>query len=93
VKRLIHFSAIGVDRAQPSDFSHTKNQAEAALKASSLKWIILRPSVVIGRAGYGASAIVPLTSASGPLLSDSTTAKTTLMANSRNFPESVSPFV
>ena len=57
VKRLIHFSAIGVDRAQPSDFSKTKHQAEEALQSSKLDWIILRPSVVIGRAAYGASAM------------------------------------
>lgn len=57
VKRLIHFSAIGVDRAQPSDFSKTKNQADKALRASTLDWVILRPSVVIGRAAYGASAM------------------------------------
>jgi uncharacterized protein YbjT (DUF2867 family) len=57
VKRLIHFSAIGVDRAQPSDFSNTKYRAEGALKASALDWVILRPSVVIGRAAYGASAM------------------------------------
>ncbi|APO78079.1 NAD-dependent nucleoside-diphosphate-sugar epimerase protein (plasmid) [Rhizobium etli 8C-3] len=57
VKRLIHLSAIGVDRAQPSDFSNTKYRAEEALKASALDWVILRPSVVLGRAAYGASAM------------------------------------
>jgi len=57
VKRLIHFSAIGVERAQPSDFSSTKHQAETALRSSALHWVILRPSVVIGRPAYGASAM------------------------------------
>ena len=57
VKRIIHFSAIGVERARPSDFSKTKNQADEALRASALDWVILRPSVVIGRAAYGASAM------------------------------------
>jgi uncharacterized protein YbjT (DUF2867 family) len=57
VKRVIHFSAIGVERAQPSDFSRTKHQAEEALQSSTLDWVILRPSVVIGRAAYGASAM------------------------------------
>jgi uncharacterized protein YbjT (DUF2867 family) len=57
VKRIIHFSAIGVERDQPSDFSKTKLQAEEALRSSALDWIILRPSVVIGRAAYGASAM------------------------------------
>ena len=76
VKRIIHFSAIGVERARPSDFSKTKNQADEALRASSLAWIILRPSVVIGGAAYGASAmfrglaalpILPLKPATGRL--------------------------
>lgn len=57
VKRVIHFSAIGVERAQPSDFSKTKHRAEEALRSSTLDWIILRPSVVIGRPAYGASAM------------------------------------
>jgi uncharacterized protein YbjT (DUF2867 family) len=57
VKRVIHFSAMGVERAQPSDFSKTKYQAEGALRSSTLDWVILRPSVVIGRAAYGASAM------------------------------------
>jgi uncharacterized protein YbjT (DUF2867 family) len=57
VKRIIHFSAIGVERAQPSDFSRTKYQAEEALRSSALDWVILRPSVVIGRSAYGASAM------------------------------------
>jgi uncharacterized protein YbjT (DUF2867 family) len=56
-KRLIHFSAIGVERAQPSEFSKTKLLAEEALRSSTLDWVILRPSVVIGRAAYGASAM------------------------------------
>lgn len=57
IKRIIHFSAIGVERAQPSDFSRTKYQADDVLRSSTLDWIILRPSVVIGRAAYGASAL------------------------------------
>ena len=57
VKRVIHFSAIGVERAQPSDFSRTKYQADDVLRSSVLDWVILRPSVVIGHAAYGASAM------------------------------------
>lgn len=57
VKRIIHFSAIGVERAQPSDFSRTKHQAEETLRSSALDWVILRPSVIIGRSAYGASAM------------------------------------
>lgn len=49
VRRVIHFSAMGVDRAQPSPFSRTKLQGDEALMACDLDWVILRPSE-IGRA-------------------------------------------
>src|SRR3954468_4024608 len=58
IRRVIHFSAIGVDRQTPSAFSETKLSGDRALMACDLDWIILRPSVVIGRAAYGASALM-----------------------------------
>ncbi|MFL6828054.1 MAG: SDR family oxidoreductase [Bradyrhizobium sp.] len=58
IRRVIHFSAIGVDRQTPSDFSRTKLLGDKALMECDLDWIILRPSVVIGRAAYGASALM-----------------------------------
>lgn len=57
VRRVIHFSAMGVDRAQPSPFSRTKLQGDEALMACDLDWVILRPSVVLGPGAYGASAL------------------------------------
>lgn len=58
VRRLIHFSAIGVERATPTEFSRTKLAGDAALTASDLDWIVLRPSVVLGAPAYGASALI-----------------------------------
>lgn len=58
VRRIIHFSAIGIDRAQPSAFSASKRRGEEALMARALDWVILRPSVVLGRNVYGASALM-----------------------------------
>jgi uncharacterized protein YbjT (DUF2867 family) len=58
IRRVIHFSAIGVDRQTPSAFSETKLSGDKALMERDLDWIILRPSVVIGRAAYGASALM-----------------------------------
>ena len=58
VRRVIHFSAIGVEREQPSGFSASKLAGDRALMASDLDWVILRPSVVLGRPVYGASALV-----------------------------------
>ncbi len=57
VRIIIHFSAIGMDRATPTRFSRSKAQGDAALVASSLNWIILRPSVVVGPSAYGGSAL------------------------------------
>ncbi|UUP18707.1 SDR family oxidoreductase [Nitratireductor thuwali] len=75
-RRVVHFSAIGVDRHQASAFSATKLQGDEALTALPLDWVILRPSVVLGRPVFGASAlfrglaalpIMPQMSDTGPL--------------------------
>jgi uncharacterized protein YbjT (DUF2867 family) len=57
VRRVVHVSAIGAEREPVSAFSATKKQGEAALTARDLDWVILRPSVVVGRAAYGGSAL------------------------------------
>ena len=76
VRRVIHLSAIGIDRGSVSDFSRSKGVGDSALQASGLDWVILRPSVVVGRAAYGGSAlfrglaslpILPKVPDSGPL--------------------------
>jgi uncharacterized protein YbjT (DUF2867 family) len=58
IRRVIHFSAIGVDRETPSPFSETKLLGDKALMERDLDWVVLRPSVVIGRPAYGASALI-----------------------------------
>ena len=57
VRRVVHLSAIGVDRGGVSDFSRSKAVGDAALESSRLDWVILRPSVVVGRSAYGGSAL------------------------------------
>lgn len=57
IRRVIHFSAVGVDRDAPTAFSRSKLVGDRALMAHDLDWVILRPSVVIGRAAYGGSAL------------------------------------
>lgn len=56
VRRVVHVSAIGVDD-QATPFASTKLSGDRALMASDLDWVILRPSVVVGRAAYGGSAL------------------------------------
>ena len=55
--RFIHFSAIGADRQQSSAFSCSKWEGEKLVEASPIAWVILRPSVVIGDAAFGGSAL------------------------------------
>ncbi|MBS0238771.1 MAG: SDR family oxidoreductase [Proteobacteria bacterium] len=57
VRRLVHISAVGVERGE-GRFQHTKHEAEAALRATNLDWIILRPGLVLAPAAYGGSALL-----------------------------------
>src|SRR5690606_8187115 len=57
IRRVIHFSAIGVDRHQASAFSTTKLAGDDVLMKLPLEWVILRPSVVLGPSAFGASAL------------------------------------
>jgi uncharacterized protein YbjT (DUF2867 family) len=56
-RRVIHFSAMGVDRGALSSFSRSKLAGDEALMSTGLDWVILRPSVVVGRPAYGGSAL------------------------------------
>ena len=76
VRRVVQISAIGVDRGSFTDFSRTKARGDAALAATGLDWVILRPSVVIGRPAYGGTSlfrglaalpVVPKVPGAGPL--------------------------
>src|SRR3989440_13083491 len=58
VRRVIHLSAVGVNRAQPSAFSASKFAGDRQLMARDLDWVILRPSVVLGRSVFGGSALI-----------------------------------
>ncbi|OAP37304.1 SDR family oxidoreductase [Sinorhizobium americanum] len=58
VRRVIQFSAMGVEKQQPSPFSRTKLEGDKALMARDLDWVILRPSVVLGPGAFGASALI-----------------------------------
>lgn len=77
VRRVVQLSALGVDRAGASTaFARTKLAGDQALMARNLEWVVLRPSVVVGRAAYGGSAlfrglaalpIMPQVADAGPL--------------------------
>ncbi len=58
VRRLIHLSAVGADAEAGTAYARTKAQTEAMLAASGLDWLILRPSLVIGRGAFGGTGMV-----------------------------------
>lgn len=57
IRRIVHLSALGADRAA-TDFTRSKRAGDRALMESGLDWVILRPSVVIGRNAFGGSALL-----------------------------------
>lgn len=58
IRRIVHLSAIGADRESLTPFSATKRAAEEALEQCKVDWVILRPSVVLGRSAYGGSGLL-----------------------------------
>jgi uncharacterized protein YbjT (DUF2867 family) len=58
VRRVIHVSAVGADKASGSAYARDKQDGEAALKSLDLDWVILRPSLVIARNVYGGTALL-----------------------------------
>lgn len=65
VKRVIQVSALGADATASSHYHRSKKAADDALRASSLEWSIVQPSVVFGE--NGASTKLFLRMASLPL--------------------------
>jgi len=51
VKRFIYVSAIGAADDAPSQYSKTKAAAENTVATSGLSYVILRPSIILGRDG------------------------------------------
>ena len=58
VKRYVHISAAGLAEDRATAFNRTKLAGEAAIRASGLNWIILRPGLVLAPTAYGGSALL-----------------------------------
>ena len=61
LRRMSAVSSISrrsVSSAAASDFSRSKRAGDRALMESGLDWVILRPSVVIGRNAFGGAALL-----------------------------------
>lgn len=57
VKKFVQISAPGADANASTAFMRTKAEGDAAVRASSLDWIVLKPGLVIGRGAYGGTAL------------------------------------
>jgi uncharacterized protein YbjT (DUF2867 family) len=58
IRRVVQISAVGVGAEGKTRFARTKFAAEERLKQLDLEWVILRPSLVVGRTAYGGTALL-----------------------------------
>jgi uncharacterized protein YbjT (DUF2867 family) len=58
IRRFVHISAIGADEDAGTRYARDKLETERMLAASSLDWIVVRPSLVVAREVYGGTALV-----------------------------------
>lgn len=56
--RFVQISAVRSARDAETAFMRSKGEADAALAASGLDWVILRPGLVFGAQGYGGTALL-----------------------------------
>ncbi len=53
VRGFVQVSAPGAGEQAVTEFLRTKGQADAALRASDLDWVILKPGLVVSQTAYG----------------------------------------
>jgi len=58
VRRVVHVSAVGAAPDALTKFARTKFACEEKLKSLDLDWVILRPSLVVGRTAYGGTSLL-----------------------------------
>ncbi|MBU2581950.1 MAG: SDR family oxidoreductase [Alphaproteobacteria bacterium] len=58
VSGFVQISAPGAKPGAATEFLATKGEADAALRASDLKWVVLKPGLVISPTAYGGTSLV-----------------------------------
>jgi uncharacterized protein YbjT (DUF2867 family) len=58
VRRVVHVSAVSAEADVASRYAQSKAEADAGLAALDLDWVIVKPSLVIGRGAYGGTALM-----------------------------------
>jgi uncharacterized protein YbjT (DUF2867 family) len=58
VDRLVQISAAGANASANTQFMRSKARGDSCVKTSSLRWIIVRPGLVVGANAYGGTALI-----------------------------------
>jgi uncharacterized protein YbjT (DUF2867 family) len=58
VKRLVHLSAVGAEAEMDTQYARSKAKADAALAKIDLNWLIVKPSLVVGRGSFGGTSLM-----------------------------------
>jgi len=58
VRRIVHISAISAEEDVASRYAQSKAKSDAVLAALDLDWVIVKPSLVIGRGAFGGTALM-----------------------------------
>lgn len=63
VTRFVQISAPGVSADAVTEFYRSKARADAALKSSTLQWVVLRPGLVVSAQSYGGTGLLRMLAA------------------------------
>ena len=58
VRRIVHVSAVSAETGVPTAYARSKARADAALGKLDANWLIVKPSLVIGRGAYGGTSLM-----------------------------------
>ncbi|MGH6734558.1 MAG: SDR family oxidoreductase [Methyloceanibacter sp.] len=58
IRRVVHISAISAEDDMGSAYARSKAKADTALAALDIDWVIVKPSLVIGRGAYGGTSLM-----------------------------------
>ncbi len=58
VRRIVHVSAVSAETDVPTAYARSKAKADAALGKLDVNWLIVKPSLVIGRGAYGGTSLM-----------------------------------
>lgn len=58
VRRIVHVSAVSAEAGVATDYARSKAKADAALGKLDANWLIVKPSLVIGRGSHGGTSLL-----------------------------------